>query len=148
MAPHELLTLRIHAHTLPGAQWDGHTALMVGLQQGSEPLYKVDAGAETALLQVEVRLVQSDSEYDFRGPAVFGPRGGRFLYLAWGEEENGEWKLIRRTKIPLVSLLPALPQQEAAQTAYGLSLGLTGSKGDPLCASLPLHMLHWKPEPL
>ena len=54
--------------------------------------------------EVEVQVVDPTGVDgpDFRGPAVQGKRGERFLYLTWGDVgPDGEFEMFRRAKLML-----------------------------------------------
>ena len=57
----------------------------VAVQVGKEPVGLVRGDADSARWEIEVRTVIADGGVDLRGPAVFGKRGERFLYLTWGD---------------------------------------------------------------
>ena len=55
----------------------------VGVQVRSAPDQLVRADADDARWEVDASVVADGS--DFRGPAVHGKRGERFLWLTWGD---------------------------------------------------------------
>ena len=70
----------------------------VGLQIGSRPEGLVPGDAPSARWEVDVRVIELDDERDFRGPAVHGKRGERFLYLTWGEYDGREFAMFREPR--------------------------------------------------
>ena len=67
---------------------------------------------------VDVEVVRTDGALDFRGPAVQGRRGERFVYLTWGNvDADGGFEMFRRAKLMLDRIEPALV--EAALTRVG-----------------------------
>src|SRR5947208_10638421 len=96
--PH--LTIRVRGRELPGRRppcgwWEN---VHVGVQVGRDVPQRVAGDAAEAVFDVPVHLADGD----FRGKAVHGPRGGRFLYLSWGEVDgDGTFKMFRRAKLPL-----------------------------------------------
>jgi len=57
-----------------------------------------------------VNVVADDNgDVDFRGPAVYGRRGDRFLYLTWGDLTDDErFEMFRRAKLMLNHINPGL----------------------------------------
>ena len=57
----------------------------VAVQDGRDPVGLVPGDAKARAWDVDVRVVTTDDGHvDFRGAAVHGKRGDRFLYLTWG----------------------------------------------------------------
>ena len=75
---------------------------------------------------------------DFRGPAVQGRRGERFVYLTWGELRDGSFTMFRGAKL----MLADVPDPESATVTARIAL--TDSHGMPLCARLCAPALEWK----
>ena len=133
--------IRIEGHDLPGrrvgAQADalrlGH--VHVGVQRKAEVVDRVPASAESAAWQFEVAAREIEGLYDVGGPYVHGRPGARFLYLSWGNVDDGGFAMFRRAKL-LFGDIPAAVLRAAFAgegTAVG-ALGLTDSCGDPVCA--------------
>lgn len=97
--------------------------------------------------QTTVRVVAgTNGELDFRGPAVQGPRAGRFIYLTSGSragQRDSCWD--RRAKVSLEGLRPLLAQEpsDAAITSCVAAINGTGRDGGPACASVPLLGTGW-----
>jgi hypothetical protein len=83
-----------------------------------------------------VRVVDGD----FRGPAVHGRRGERFLYLTWGSPSGDDWGMFRRAKLVLD---PALAD---ADVLVG-TLSLTDGSGGPLCVRVVPPAISWTRRP-
>ncbi len=67
---------------------------------------------------------------DFRGPAVQGRKGDRFVYLTWGTRtDDGTFTMFRRAKLMLDDL-PAGAQNVTVE------VHLTDDDGMPRCARL------------
>ena len=66
---------------------------------------------------------------DFRGPAVQGRKGDRFVYLTWGTCAGGAFTMFRRAKLMLDDL-PAGAQEVTVE------VHLTDDDGMPRCARL------------
>jgi hypothetical protein len=135
--------LVIRGHDLPGASYDGHARIAVGLQVRDEPAGLVPGDASSARWETEVRLVEGDA----RGPAVHGRRGERFVYLTWGEvsaASNQGFAMFRRAKLMLDRVDPAL-LSSAEETGRPLvaDVGLTDEKGGPRCARVDPPAVVW-----
>ena len=73
------MRLVIRGHHLPGSTCGPYENVHVALQVRSEPVGVVRADADAAEWVAEVRT----GDGDFRGPAVHGKKGERFVYLTW-----------------------------------------------------------------
>ena len=75
-------------------------------------------------------------EFDFRGSAVQGKRGARFVYLTWGNVgDDGSFTMFRRAKLMLADMEPLLGDAGNA-TAIVARVDLTDDCGGPRCARL------------
>lgn len=117
------MRLVIRGHRLPGLICGPHTNIHVGLQVRKDPADLVPADAATALWTTDL---QTDGG-DFRGPAVHGRRGERFVYLTWGTVQGDSFTMFRRAKI----MLDDLPGDAEEIT---LDVDLTDESGMPRCA--------------
>jgi hypothetical protein len=118
------MRLVIHGHRLPGLTCGSHQNVHVGLQVGAEPTGLVPADAGAAEWVTEIRTVDGD----FRGPAVQGRKGERFVYLTWGSVDAGSFEMFRRAKLMLADL-PAADE-------VTVNVDLTDERGMPRCARL------------
>lgn len=66
---------------------------------------------------------------DFRGRAVHGRKGQRFIYLTWGTTTDGPFNMFRRAKL----MLADLPVDVDEVT---VDIDLTDEAGMPRCAWL------------
>ena len=119
------MLVRIRGHRLPGLTCGPYANVHVGLQVGREPTGLVPADAATAGWDTEVEV----RDGDFRGPAVQGRRGGRFLYLTWGTVAGDAFTMFRRAKLVLADL-------PAGADAVTVEVDLTDEHGMPRCARL------------
>src|SRR4051794_20563612 len=126
----------IRGHRLPGRQCGGHRNVHVGLQVGSRPEGLVPGDADSAEWAAEIRVIDVDDHRDFRGPAVHGKRGERFLYLTWGEVDGSEFAMFRRAKL----MLADLPSDRDAAV---VDVDLTDENGLPCCARLREPSVRW-----
>lgn len=110
-------------------------AELVGLHPGD---------ARSACWELECEVVSSPPGGDVRGAQIHGSPGGRFIYLSWGDiDATGAFTMFRRAKL----WLDAVPD-EVMRTAIDRDvlvgrLGLTDSKGWPLCASVRPPQIQW-----
>ena len=57
----------------------------VGVQVRRDPWAIVPGDRADVTWELDVAVVRVDGALDFRGPAVQGRRGERFVYLTWGD---------------------------------------------------------------
>lgn len=131
--------LEIRGHHLPGRHWrvDGGPCdnVHVGLQVGRAPQDLVSGAADAAVWTTEVTVVASDGDLDFRGPAVQGRRGERFVYLTWGHvDADGGFHMFRRAKLMCADLAPLVADDPDRRLVA--SVDLTDECGGPRCARL------------
>ncbi len=88
--------------------------------------------------EVDVEVVERDGQRDFRGPAVQGKRGERFVYLTWGEVRDGTFSMFRRAKL----MLDDVPDPAAESVVARVDL--TDESGMPRCARLKSPALEWR----
>lgn len=128
------MLLEIRGHHLPGRSWHGggqrHDNVHVGVQVRRDPAELVPGDAASVTWRVPVEVVGED----FRGPAVQGRRGERFVYLTWGEVGTDDgFTMFRRAKLVLADVLPHLTGADATVVA---EVDLTDERGAPRCARL------------
>ena len=138
------MLLEIRGHHLPGRSWhldDGPCHdVHVGVQLGREPSELVPGDADGATWTVEVAVRDGP---DFRGPAVQGRKGERFVYLTWGDlPAGGTFTMFRRAKLMLADVLPHLRGPGATVVA---TVDLTDERGGPRCARLRPPALELRP---
>jgi hypothetical protein len=117
--------LLIRGRNLPGRTCGSYANVHVGLQVKGDPSELVPADADRAEWVTELRVVDGD----FRGPAVQGQRGARFVYLTWGTVDDGEFTMFRRAKLMLADL-------PAAREVVTVDVDLTDERGMPRSARL------------
>ena len=116
---------------------DGHyDNVHVGIQVGKEPRELVRGDAETSSWTVPIEVVAREAGLDFRGAAVQGKRGARFVYLTWGDvDADGSFAMFRRAKLMLADLEPVVAG--AGDTGQVIArVDLTDECGGPRCARL------------
>lgn len=119
------MRLIIRGHHLPGLTCGPYRNIHVGLQVKSQPVDLVPADAAAAEWVAEIRT----DDGDFRGPAVQGKKGERFVYLTWGTLDGDSFSMFRRAKL----MLAELPVDAAEVT---VDVDLTDESGMPRCARL------------
>jgi uncharacterized protein DUF5990 len=119
------MRLVIRGHNLPGRQCGPYSNVHVGLQVKREPEELVPADAAAAEWVTDI----STDKQDFRGPAVQGKRGARFVYLTWGTVDDGTFTMFRRAKLMLADL-------PAGRDEVVVEVDLTDERGMPRCARL------------
>jgi hypothetical protein len=141
----------IEGFELPGRTFcdaDGSPLLNVhvGVQIKAEPSDLVSGDAATARWVLDVIVDQQpDASFDFRGPAVHGRRGERFLYLTWGTiADDGRFEMFRRAKLMLGRIEPTMvaTAQRTSRPLIG-RIRLTDSRGGPRCARVDPPDLTW-----
>lgn len=120
----------------------------VGLQVRREPEGLVPGDAERAQWELDVRVVAAKETVDFRGPAVHGVRGDRFLYLTWGNvDEGGGFEMFRRAKLMLNRIDPSLVVTAVrADQALVATVRLSDERGAPRCARVDPPDIAWTVE--
>ncbi len=74
------MRLVIRGHHLPGRSRGRYRDVHVGLQVRRDAYGLVPGDADRVEWVADIRT----DDGDFRGPAVQGPKGARFVYLTWG----------------------------------------------------------------
>lgn len=142
----------IDGFDLPGRTFcdpDGHPLnnVHVGVQIGKEPCDLIAGDASSAKWEVAVRVVTGpDADVDFKGPAVQGKRGERFLYLTWGNVDDlSHFKMFRRAKLMLNRVDPELvAAAEQQQRPLVCQVRLRDEHGAPRCARIDPPAIEWK----
>jgi hypothetical protein len=116
----------------------------VGVQIRRDPAHLVRADASEAHWEVDVEVVRSAGAVDFRGPAVQGKRGDRFVYLTWGDVSSaGGFEMFRRAKLMLDRIEPELVASALAGGCLAATVDLTGGDGGPRCARVDPPAITW-----
>jgi hypothetical protein len=140
------LTIRIEGTDPPSRSCPGPDGVAIGIQRVKEVIDQVPSSTETPCFTATVNLVPGDAEPDFRGPFVHGPKGDRFLYLAWVGRRDGA--TIARIKLRLGEIDPALIRQAAAGGATLTGrLRLVRDDGRPVSGSVRPPAVTWSLDP-
>ena len=139
------MELRIVGTELPGRQCDLYGNVHVGIQVRREPEQIVRGDADTATFSATIEVVDKEGGPDFRGAAVQGRPGDRFVYLTWGNVVDDRFEMFRRAKL----MFDAIPADTlaSAQSSGVLTarLGLTDSCDMPKCAAIRPPAIVWGP---
>jgi hypothetical protein len=120
--------------------------VQVGVQERAEPVGLVPGDAASAMWDIDVRvIVGDDGALDFRGPAVHGKRGERFVYLTWGDVgPAGSFTMFRRAKLMLNRIDDRLVRAaERGGEALKATVELTDACGGPRYARIDPPALAW-----
>jgi Family of unknown function (DUF5990) len=119
----------------------------VGVQVRSDPAMLIRADEARGQWTIDVDVVPIDGGIDFRGPAVHGKRGERFLYLTWINVIAGHHEMFRRAKLMLNRVdAELLAAAETASVLVG-TIDLTDDRGGPRCARVDPPVLTWSVRP-
>ncbi len=122
------------------------TNVHVALQVRWDPEGLVPGDAESATWDLDVDVVTADDEgFDFKGPAVHGKKGDRFLYLTWGDvSDTNPFKMFRRAKLMLNRVdTDLVAEATSGQRALVGSISLTDEHGCPRCVRVDPPHLTW-----
>jgi hypothetical protein len=143
------MLVEIRGHNLPGrtfcAEGVEYDNVWVAVQERSDPVNRVRGDAPSATWRVDVSVEVGDGdELDFRGPAVHGKRGDRFLYLTWGNVRDDGFEMFRRAKLMLNRVDSRLvTRAERSGTPLVATVDLTDGRGGPRCARVDPPALVW-----
>jgi hypothetical protein len=131
------MLLQIQGHHLPGRVWrsrdEYYDNIHIGIQVGKEPRELVRGDAESSSWTIPIEIVPRGDGLDFRGPAVQGKPGARFVYLTWGDiGDDGAFAMFRRAKLMLADLAHLVADAEEVLAR----IDLTDDCGAPRCARL------------
>jgi Family of unknown function (DUF5990) len=117
----------------------------VGVQLRSEPEHLIRGDATDARWELEISTAfDIDGELHFRGPAVHGKRGDRFVYLTWGNvDDTGTFQMFRRAKLMLNRVDPDLMRDATQRGHLTARVQLTDDRGAPRCARIDPPAIVW-----
>jgi hypothetical protein len=145
------MRLSIEGYDLPGRTFCGpggepYDDVRVGIQIRKDPEQLIPADADAAHWELDISVVDGpDGRVDFKGPAVHGKRGDRFLYLTWGNlAGNGNFDMFRRAKLMLNRIDPELVRAVDSDTHHLVArVRLSDDHGAPRCASVDPPAIAW-----
>lgn len=116
----------------------------VGVQVRREPTELTLADATEARWDLDIDVFERDGDLDFRGPAVHGRPGGRFIYLTWAEVgPDDQVEMFRRAKL-MLDRVDAGVMHTARETGHLVArVDLTGDDGGPRCARVDPPAITW-----
>ena len=128
------MLLQIRGYHLPGRVWQSgeeyYDNIHVGIQFGKEARELVRGDADSSSWTLPIDVVTREAGLDFRGPAVHGRPGARFVYLTWGDVgDDGSFAMFRRAKLMLADLA-------ATTDEVIVHVDLTDECGGPRCSRL------------
>lgn len=139
------IVIRILARDFPGRVCGPTSAVSVGLQVGKGHSDVVPGDASDMTWETLAQLGRDDDGSVLaRGPAIHGPKGQKFLYLAWLGSTGGPVEMFRRAKLQLDGV-PAAVLDEVIATGGPLiaTMGLTDACGEPVCGSVRPPRVVW-----
>lgn len=147
------MLIRIEAFGLPGRECaqapgsPGYHNIHVGVQRRGrrdELLDLTPGDAPSATWTLEMSVKRTESGWDLLGPFVQGGPSGRFVYLSWGTvDEAGTFSMFRRAKLWLDAVPEDVLHKAVTSGVLVARLGLTDSKGQPLCAGVRPPLVEW-----
>ena len=141
--------MSITGYNLPGREFrraDGPPManVHVGVQVGREPAQLVRADSPEVRWDLDVDAVVREGQHDFRGPAVHGKRGERFVYLTWGEVHlDARFEMFRRAKLMLNRIDEGVVGRAVDAGRLLARVDLTGGDGGPRCARVDPPAIAW-----
>lgn len=118
----------------------------LGIQKGNDVIEIVPGDREQAIFHPTFRVTrQANGSPNFLGAFAKGTAQERFFYLSWGVVgEDGLFEMFRRAKIHLNHLTWDQVREAMNQNrAIRVVIGMTGKKGDPICASIRSDRAQW-----
>lgn len=116
----------------------------VGVQLKRDPAQLLRADIANPLWEIEVVVARIGGLLDFRGPAVQGKRGDRFIYLTWGNVgRDNVFEMFRRAKLMLARVEPRLIDAAIEAGCLHAEVDLTGRDGGPRCARVDPPAVEW-----
>jgi hypothetical protein len=145
------MRVSIEGYDLPGrtfcdATGEPYDDVHVGVQIRKDPEQLIAADAEAARWEVDITVVAGpDESLDFKGPAVHGRRGDRFIYLTWGSiDAAGDFGVFRRAKLMLNRIDPELVRAADNGThQLAARVRLSDDHGTPRCARVDPPDITW-----
>ena len=137
---------RVVCTELPGIRFADYEPVYLGIQEGAEVIEAVPGDRKRVVFKPVFRIgKQANGSPNFLGPFAQGTPRQRFFYLSWGVmHEDQRFEMFRRAKIHLSHLRWDQIQKAISRgTALTVTLKLTGTKGDPVCASVKGDHIEW-----
>ena len=144
-----MMRLEVTGVHLPGREFcrpDGSVMdnVHVGVQLQRDPAHLIGADANEATWVLDVDVLRTDHGFDFRGIAVQGKRGERFIYLTWGNVDAAKhFEMFRRAKLMLDRIDPDVIESATRSDGLGAQVDLTDAHGGPRCARVDPPAVVW-----
>jgi hypothetical protein len=142
--------IRIVGIELPGREcgpggdnFPGYSNIHVAVQRKNRPAELLDlhpGDVATAVWTLDCAVERTD----VRGPYIQGPPGKRFIYLSWGNiDDGGRFTMFRRAKLMLEDVPTDVLDSAATSGLLVGTLGLTDAKSNPLCGRVRPPHISW-----
>jgi len=116
----------------------------VGVQIRRDAAQLIRADVSEAVWETDVDVVRNNGFLDFRGPAVHGKPGDRFIYLTWGNVlPDDEFEMFRRAKLMLDRVERELMESAMKAGCLNAVVDLTDDRGGPRCARVDPPSVVW-----
>ena len=116
----------------------------VGVQIRRDAAQLIRADVSEAVWETDVDVVRKHGVLDFRGPAVHGKLGDRFIYLTWGNVlPDDEFEMFRRAKLMLDRVERELMESAMKAGCLNAVVDLTDDRGGPRCARVDPPAVVW-----
>ncbi len=139
------VAVRIVGDGGPGRSCPGPDGIALGIQREQEVLDAVPSSSDEIRFDAGIEVVHGDHTLDFRGPYVHGPKGERFLYLAWVGIRDGE--IVARIKLRLGDIDPGLLATALRDGGTLVAtLPLVNAQGKPASGSVRPPVVQWSLE--
>jgi len=141
------VTVQIVCTSLPGAEWEGHRPLTLGIQRDKQMIEAASADSKQVVFKPLLRARRSaDGSANFLGPFAHGPRTERFIYLVWAIVQGGiPVRMVGRIKLHLNHIKWAAVEKAAGgHKPIRVKLTLTNAKGKPVMASVRPPAAQWE----
>lgn len=131
---------------LPGATFEGHSRLRLGIQKGKMVVDDVPANAPGATFRFAMTVKENAriGQPNLTGPYAQGTPADRFVYLCRGERDGDTWDGFRRAKVKIGHLTWAqIDAAVQAQTPIRATIEMTDAKGEPIAATVKPGHITW-----
>jgi len=141
------LQVVLECHSLPSPGPLLASIRRLGIQEGREVIEDVPFEAQAEIrfqFPLQAELDPPGEKAVFKGKFVQGPRTEQFVYLCWGDRQEGAWTMLGRAKIPLDAV--PLQQVRRAMEAGGrlrARIRMSDARGKPSVAMLKTGQVEW-----
>ena len=115
-----------------------------GIQIRRDAAQLIRADVSEVAWETDIDVVRKDGLLDFRGPAVQGKVGDRFICLTWGNVHPDDgFEMFRRAKLLLNRIERALMESAMKAGYLAAVVDLTDDSGGPRCARVDPPAVVW-----